>query len=409
MKTEMSGSRKIHFNVSDTYYYNIMTLDQLNEQCKGSGDTLESKVHAILSRRFVRYEKVARVLTLALLSNQNVILWGPAGHGKSEMVEEVLKGLGLWDCDPISGLPTPNSSTFVQSFGEGMTEDQLWGGIDLRAMEEDKVIKYHPENSFLNKEIAVFEEMFDAPAICLLPLKHTLTQKFLAKGGAHYPMKTKSIIVCTNKNPEDLQAMGPSHQALVERFTIQLRVEWDSYHPDSYVDMLYMNPNRHMFSDETIAALADTISKVTLGGTFISPRSAMWAMNLVAANARAHGRTHAHLHDFMSMEFLPGLEGSVKEMKKNMERETKVAAARKVINELQKQLEELGASYEEFMHKGSSPIQWLKLSKYYEAMSATLANSVCTDTLMTIRDQMLQVSTERDKLCVQHARTTTKI
>ena len=181
-----------------------MNLDQLHASCSNEM-SLDYKIANILEPRFVKYAEVAQAITLGLQARQNVILWGPAGHGKSEMVETILKGLGLWKNRPGTNIPSEDSSVFVQSFGEGMTEDLLWGGIDLRAMEDEKVIRYHPDNSFLNKEIAVFEEMFDAPAICLLPLKHTLTQKVLAKGGSYYEMKTKSIIVCTNNNPEDLE------------------------------------------------------------------------------------------------------------------------------------------------------------------------------------------------------------
>jgi MoxR-like ATPase len=118
-----------------------------------------------LSERFVRSEEIARILALAVESGKNILLWGPGGHGKSEMVTAALS------------VVTNEDNVFVQSFGEGMDEATLWGGLDFRALEEEKVLRYFPENSFLAKDIAVFEELFDAPATVLLALKDTLTAR----------------------------------------------------------------------------------------------------------------------------------------------------------------------------------------------------------------------------------------
>ena len=386
-----------------------MNLDELQQDCLTLNTTLEDKIISILSRRFVKYEKVARVLAIALQSRQNVILWGPAGHGKSEMVEDVLKGLRLWETDIHTGLPLDTSNTFVQSFGEGMNEDQLWGGIDLRAMDDDKEIRYHPENSFLSREIAVFEEMFDAPAICLLPLKHTLTQKVLAKGGNYYAMQTKCIIVCTNKNPEDLQGMGPSHQALVERFPIQLKVEWDGYKPEDYQQMMLRHTAADKFSGEILGALADNISRVTMNGSFISPRTAMWAMQLVADNARARGATKVELQDFQVLEFLPGMESTISTLREDMERSRVVMDAKARMAEVKRKYNEIHTLHKSYLELTcTSPIKWLQLAKSYTAFTQLALQTTCTDDLMTIRDQMVEQASKGEKACMATAVTYTK-
>ena len=150
-------------------------LEQLRQE-----PNLKAKISSILEVNFINYDKIADILASAIYSKQNVILYGPGGHGKSEMVECVLENLGLWDRqDPIK------SETLVQSFGEGLTEDMLWGGIDFRKLNcpTNPEMWFNVENSFLKYPVAVFEELFDAPAFCLLPLKHTLQAGFLAKNG----------------------------------------------------------------------------------------------------------------------------------------------------------------------------------------------------------------------------------
>ena len=129
-------------------------------------------ISSALADKFIKTESIARVLALAVESGKNVLLWGPGGHGKSEMVELALRQVA------------ESSEIFIQSFGEGMDEATLWGGLDFKKLEEDKVLQYYPQNSFLEKPFAVFEEIFDAPASVLLALKDTLTSKTLRKGGA---------------------------------------------------------------------------------------------------------------------------------------------------------------------------------------------------------------------------------
>ena len=81
------------------------------------------KIEVALSTDFIRSEKIARILALAVESGKNVLLWGPGGHGKSEMVESALAQVASED------------EIFVQSFGEGMDEATLWGGLDFHALE----------------------------------------------------------------------------------------------------------------------------------------------------------------------------------------------------------------------------------------------------------------------------------
>jgi MoxR-like ATPase len=148
---------------------------------------LHKKIFDILDKCFVFVEDVSRILALAFQGKKNVIIFGPGGHAKSEMVTEALRGLG-WEND-----------SFTQFFGEGMDEARLFGGLNFRKLEEDKILEYYPERSFLNHRIAVFEELFDAPASVLLALKDTLTAGELRNGAQRFPMRTETIIVLTNR------------------------------------------------------------------------------------------------------------------------------------------------------------------------------------------------------------------
>jgi hypothetical protein len=265
---------------------------------------LEEKIKDILSRKFIYTDGIAEILASAIYSGQNVILYGPGGHGKSEMVEAVLEGLGLWDrADPI------NSQTLIQSFGEGLTEDALWGGIDFKRLNSptDPDMVFNVENSFLKYPVAVFEELFDAPAFCLLPLKHTIQAGFLAKSGRSYPMNTKLIIACTNRDPADIEEMGETYRALLERFVLRQEVAWPSYTADKYAALLRTHKGLVMASASR-DILCQLMADCQATGHLISPRTAMKAVDILIGAAHARGATEVIMADLAALKHVAGFQ-----------------------------------------------------------------------------------------------------
>ena len=75
------------------------------------------------------------------------------GHGKSEITLDFLKAKGI--------------NPYIITMGTGMTTDRLFGGLDIPTFEKTGKIEYLVENSFMNHEYVIFEEMFDAPDFIL--------------------------------------------------------------------------------------------------------------------------------------------------------------------------------------------------------------------------------------------------
>jgi hypothetical protein len=252
-----------------------------------------------LSSMFVFVEEVARILALAFTAKKNVIIFGPAGHGKSEMVQTLVKDLGL------------EEETFYQFFGEGMDESRLFGGLNFKKLEEEKVLEYYPEKSFLNSKVVVFEELFDAPASVLLALKDVLTAKELRNGSQRFKMKTEIIICLTNKEPNQISDLGPAAHALIERFPLQLNLKWKDYSSKSYLSMFekvagrLAGPQLNGFK----SVLAEILAKATAEGNFVSPRTAVHAFQLCQASATMRGVSAVEKQDLTDLRFLPGLEG----------------------------------------------------------------------------------------------------
>lgn len=211
-----------------------------------------------IANDFVFMDKSISLLDIGLKTGKNIVMYGPGGHGKSELTMAYLAEKGI---DP-----------YVITMGTGMTTDRMFGGLDIPTFEKTGKIEYLVENSFMNQEHVVFEELFDAPDFILEQLKDILSSKIFRNGTQIFPIKTKFIICCTNRTREEF-SKNASLKALMERFPLELNVIWDNYTEASYNKLLetkFGNGN----VDPIIPFLLQEYHR---GGVTISPRVAVTA------------------------------------------------------------------------------------------------------------------------------------
>jgi hypothetical protein len=211
-----------------------------------------------IAKDFVFMDKSINLLDIGLKTGKNIVMYGPGGHGKSELTMAYLAEKGI--------------KPYVITMGTGMTTDRLFGGLDIPMFEKTGKIEYLVENSFMNQEYVVFEELFDAPDFILEQLKDILSSKIFRNGTQVFPIKTKFIICCTNRTREEF-SKNASLKALMERFPLELNVVWDNYTEASYNKLLetkFGNGN----VDPIIPFLLQEYHR---GGITISPRVAVTA------------------------------------------------------------------------------------------------------------------------------------
>lgn len=211
-------------------------------------------------KSFILMEETRNLLELALAAEQNVILFGKGGYGKSEFSIEFLKSKGI--------------QPFVLTMGTGMTTERMFGGFDLHTFNTTGKMEYLVENSFMNAEFVVFEELFDAPDYILEQLKDILSSGIFRNGSQVYPIKTKVIICCTNKTRKEF-SKNLSLKALMERFPLEHEVKWESHTADNYRKLFIA---KFGDSDSFLEKLLETFD--TEGHT-ISPRIALAAFDIV--------------------------------------------------------------------------------------------------------------------------------
>ena len=152
-------------------------------------------------------------------------------------------------------------------------------------------------------------------------------------------MKTKTIIGLTNKEPGEISQLGPAAHALTERFPLQLQVKWDKYNFNMFQKLFQkVYPN----TDPNIRiTLAELIDKAHSNGHFVSPRTAIHALQTIILNQDDGPKA------FKCLEFIPGLEDAAENIEQDIEDQRKREEAKTLISELDLEVDILNEEYNE--------------------------------------------------------------
>lgn len=242
----------------------------------------EVEIYSQLAKEgFVFHEDVVNVLNLAYSSGQNIILYGPGGYGKSEMSLAFAKAIG-YETKDIGVFPMSNETS----------PEEIFGNVDLEAMARDKKYKINIEKSVWSKEVVILEEAFDANPSTMAALKQMLTSRKFEYNEQSYDIKTKLVIICTNKSPNEFNVGNTdSIGALIQRFPVQQRVQWLDHSSAAYGKLLSSRfPN---LPTKFRSALSDIFANNQYEGKNVPPRVAIQATKIFLVNK--------HLDDLMKI------------------------------------------------------------------------------------------------------------
>jgi len=277
-------------------------------------------VKSNVALKFIKADDIVDIMELGIETEKNVFLFGKGGHGKSEITDEVFKQLGV----------TP----FIQSCGDGLTEEKLFGGLNLKIFQDSGDIFFNVENSFMNSEYVILEEFLDAPMNVLLSLKDILTSGEFRHGSQRFKIKTKCVIALTNRTKAEVSE-DDSIKALMERFPLGKLVEWDTYDREDFLKLFQTVKKKEVSNyGKEMQVLANIISTSITNGNFVSPRTAIHCLEVVIASG------------FESLVFIDGLDSSmVKDTLRDFERIENIAKNEEVINKTYKEFTEIYDRY----------------------------------------------------------------
>ena len=175
-----------------------------------------------LSTDFIFQDGAIRNVYIALATNNNAILWGPGGFGKSVLVKAICKELGI----PV-----------ICKLGyDGMTPEELLGIPNMGKLLNDSKLETAFENSvFAQPGILLLEEFFDVDPSTAASLKDVMTERGFREGSSKKESLIATVILTGNKNPEDLAVDFTTKAFYFERFAHHYHMVWDSFTEKRYL------------------------------------------------------------------------------------------------------------------------------------------------------------------------------
>lgn len=163
------------------------------------------------SQRVYEREDVLKLMQLSLISKEHLLLVGPPGNAKSEVISTVYSNI-VDDQD--------HSSYFKIQLTKETTTSDTHGSINYRVLnEEGKVVRNYDEG-ILGAHLAFLDETFDVSANALRNTLDVLAERAHGQSGRIHRGKTWSVAAASNRYISQIyEEFGGSNkpQALMDR------------------------------------------------------------------------------------------------------------------------------------------------------------------------------------------------
>lgn len=341
------------------------------------------------TRHIIKADSEKEIISLGLISGLGFIFFGPGGHAKSMLLEAV-----------TSIIKGANINT--KACHSGLQVDEMKGGIDLRALEEEKLIRYNYAYSPLNCDVLFLEEAFDMPNTTGAGFKDWITSKSFRDGNEYFKLPLSLVSCVTNKEPADVAGVGDWMGALIERFPLQHRSAWDSYNSTAYCELFNAPAQQDAeISWEEIqtmqakakacvvptsikAILAEMLAKAGEKGQVISPRTAIYALSIARAAATIDGKTVVEKQHIAAIKYLPGLG----ELGKTIDAEIAAADTRAIAEAAFLTIKHKAEMLMVEANNATSPIVAIQFSKRLALVLDELSGLKLTETLTEPRKKL---------------------
>lgn len=186
-------------------------LDSLSElsleQLQGEAQALREKLNRFrlaLGRHFVDKQALVDLMLVAAVAQEPLLLVGPPGTAKSDLVVKFREALGIEGRDSFEYLLT----RFTEP-------SEVLGPIDINELREGRYLR-REQGKLPTARLAFLDEIFKASSAILNALLTVINERKFYQDGVPVPVKLKILFAATNEIPEHSE-LG----ALKDRFVLK--------------------------------------------------------------------------------------------------------------------------------------------------------------------------------------------
>lgn len=168
------------------------------------------KIEEEMNGKFINRNEVVRGLVITLLARGNIVLLGPAGTGKTDLVQTLARCI--------------NGQYFETILTKMSSPEELFGPYNIKELEEGNYVR-NTTNTAVDSEVAFVDEVFKCNSATLNGLLGLMAQRVFRNGGsAPSPTPTELFVGASNELPEG-GIDGPL-AALWDRFEMRFMVDY---------------------------------------------------------------------------------------------------------------------------------------------------------------------------------------
>ena len=292
-------------------------LVERDTEARGCELSLGDTPHTVFSQ--------VRLLLLAMLAGEHLLLLGRPGTAKSEVGRRL--GCVLLLCDsPLLWVSLfscafrllVSGRYFERLLTRFSVPEELFGPLSLRGLEQSEYVR--KTDGFLpTADVAFVDEIFKANSSILNALLTLLNERAFDNGSSRVSVPLRCLVAASNELPESEEL-----DALYDRFILRRQVAQVS--SAGLAQLLSARPAQPMggggsarFSSQELQSVRDAARHTTVpppvhqllcdlrawlqrGGTYVSDRRFTRAVRLLQVAAHAAGSSQVRLHDCLLLE-----------------------------------------------------------------------------------------------------------
>jgi MoxR-like ATPase len=158
-----------------------------------------------VEQHFVGRRLALDLLEVAVIAHEHLLLLGPPGTGKTDLVGRFAAGLG--------------SRPFVRLLTRFTEPAELFGPVDVPAFQRDGVYRVRTEGMLPAAHVAFLDEIFQSGSPILNTLLTVMNERVFHNGREVVPVPLITLVGAANSLPQD-----PSLLAFADRFLLRLTV-----------------------------------------------------------------------------------------------------------------------------------------------------------------------------------------